>query len=112
MSNILTDGDKKYNQKKRKDTKKNRKKAKEIQQSQQIKVKKPKRWKSQPFEENIKAIPLIVFGDGMKNKDHVRIKGYTTGACGILYSKLAQRQKQHLLALVDVDEFLLAKHFQ
>jgi hypothetical protein len=36
-------------------------------------------------------VPLIVLGDGMKNKDTVKLKGLTSGVTGILRRELQKR---------------------
>jgi hypothetical protein len=39
------------------------------------------------------AITLVVFGDGMKNKDTNKIKGLQSGVTGVLRKKLLQRSR-------------------
>ncbi|KAL4213010.1 hypothetical protein AB4K20DRAFT_1884488 [Rhizopus microsporus] len=36
------------------------------------------------------SIPLVVFGDGMKNKDTVAIRDHVSGVTGILQKELLQ----------------------
>jgi hypothetical protein len=45
-------------------------------------------WLKKSAFKNSDAIPLIVFGDGMKNKDTVAIKGHTSGGTGVLQREL------------------------
>jgi hypothetical protein len=49
---------------------------------------------------------LIAFGDGMQNKDTVKIKGLQSGVTGLLRKKLIQRGRQFKNVLVDINEYL------
>ncbi|KAI8073508.1 uncharacterized protein B0P05DRAFT_580265 [Gilbertella persicaria] len=73
--NILINGAKKYNKRKRKNTKKNKRKRRKTSSTHKEK-----------FEEGDQSkIPLIVFGDGLKNKLHVKFKGLRYGVIEKLY---------------------------
>jgi hypothetical protein len=79
-------------------------KAKKLQYSDRVALKQERkkntRWRPQHF--NLSAlVPLVVFGDGMKNKDTVRIKVMS----GLLYQEIQIRQNQFLGALLDINEF-------
>jgi hypothetical protein len=54
-------------------------------------------------------VPLIVLGDGMKNKDTVKLKGLTSGVTGILRRELQKRQAVYKNAIVDINEFRTSK---
>jgi hypothetical protein len=51
-----------------------------------IRSKKPLKWPKSTFKVS-DAIPLISFGDGMKNKDTVPIKGHASGVTEVLYKR-------------------------
>ncbi|RCH93528.1 hypothetical protein CU097_009585 [Rhizopus azygosporus] len=55
------------------------------------------------------SIPLVVFGDGMKNKDTVAIRGHVSGVTGILQKELLQRSRQYKNVLVGINEFRTSK---
>jgi hypothetical protein len=52
---------------------------------------------------------LIAFGDGMQNKDTVKIKGLQSGVTGFLRKKLIQRGRQFKNVLVDINEYLTSQ---
>jgi hypothetical protein len=52
---------------------------------------------------------LIAFGDGMQNKDTVKIKGLQSGVTGLLRKKLIQRGRQFKNVLVDINEYLTSQ---
>jgi hypothetical protein len=56
-----------------------------------VKLKKPRKYQVK-FKKS-DAVLILVFGDGMKNKDTVAIKGHTSGATGVLYKELQKRSK-------------------
>jgi hypothetical protein len=113
VANILLQGGKKYNKRNRKKTKKNRKqrkkkaKAKKLQYPDRVALKQERknaRWRPQHFNPSA-LVPLVVFGDGMKNKDTVKMKGHVSGTTGLLYQEIQRRQNQFLAALLDINEF-------
>ncbi|KAI9254104.1 hypothetical protein EDC94DRAFT_618847 [Helicostylum pulchrum] len=63
-----------------------------------------RKWKPSKFVDST-LVPLVVFGDGMKQKDAVRMKKRLSGVTKILYKEIICRQKQNLAALVDINEF-------
>ncbi|KAI9268591.1 hypothetical protein EDC94DRAFT_646196 [Helicostylum pulchrum] len=65
---------------------------------------KNRKWKPGKFVDST-LVPLVVFGDGMKQKDAVRLKKRLSGATNILYKEIICRQKQNLAAIVDINEF-------
>ena len=68
--------------------------------------KKPEGWKKKKFEEEEKEkIPVVAFGDGMFNKDGVKIQGLRHGVTNILWRALKRRQPFSPLVLGSVDEF-------
>lgn len=54
-------------------------------------------------------MPLVVFGDGLKNKDHVKFKGLRHGISNKIYSQLKLRERIGELLLVDINEFKTSK---
>ena len=63
-----------------------------------------RKWKPSKFVDST-LVPLVVFGDGMKQKDAVRMKKRLSGVTKILYKEIICRQKQNLAAIVDINEF-------
>jgi hypothetical protein len=55
------------------------------------------------------AVTLVVFGDGMKNKDTAKIKGLQSGVTGLLRKPLIQRSRQFKNVLVDINEYLTSQ---
>jgi hypothetical protein len=120
MANILIDGGKKYCKRRRKCTKKNRKKRRERRKNRRKyqgkekkepvvqKKKKKQKWPNTKIDDT-EAVPLIVFGDGMRNKDTVRLKGHISGTTGVLYRELVKRSKVFDCALVDINEYKTSK---
>ncbi|KAI7908327.1 uncharacterized protein BX663DRAFT_539624 [Cokeromyces recurvatus] len=52
------------------------------------------------------CVPLVVFGDGMKNLDTVRIKGQMSGATAILEREIQLRSRTTFrLVIVSINEF-------
>ncbi|KAI7889213.1 uncharacterized protein EV154DRAFT_592502 [Mucor mucedo] len=98
--NILINGSKKYNKGRRKKTRKNkRKRSKTAAKSHKEK-----------FEEGDKSkMPLIIFGDGLKNKSHVKISGIRHGVSEMIYRQLKLREKLGELLLLDIDEYKTSK---
>ncbi|KAI8082149.1 hypothetical protein BDF21DRAFT_487703 [Thamnidium elegans] len=70
---------------------------------------KKNRYKAKKKFQESDHIPLISFGDGMKNKDTVRIKCHTSGCTAVLYKELRQRLKRFRYVLVDINEFRTSK---
>ncbi|KAI8087808.1 uncharacterized protein B0P05DRAFT_532351, partial [Gilbertella persicaria] len=54
-------------------------------------------------------MPLIVFGDGLKNKSHAKFKGLRYGVIEKLYRQLRIREKHGELLLLDIDEYKTSK---
>ncbi|RCH85462.1 hypothetical protein CU098_009488, partial [Rhizopus stolonifer] len=50
-------------------------------------------------------MPLIIFGNGMKGKSHVRFRGKRVGVSEIIYRHLKRREKLGELSVLDIDEF-------
>ncbi|RCH84655.1 hypothetical protein CU097_005445 [Rhizopus azygosporus] len=55
------------------------------------------------------SIPLVVFGDGMKNKDTIAIRDHVSGVMGTLQKELLQRSRQFKDVLVGINEFRASK---
>lgn len=60
-------------------------------------------------EGNPHKMPLIVFGDGLKNKSQVKYRGLRTGITDKLYRKLKSREKFGELLVLDINEFKTSK---
>ncbi|KAI7889643.1 uncharacterized protein EV154DRAFT_273304 [Mucor mucedo] len=58
---------------------------------------------------NNNKMPLVIFGDGLKNKDHVKFKGLRRGISNKIYSQLKIRERIGELLLVDINEFKTSK---
>ncbi|KAG2208314.1 hypothetical protein INT47_006170, partial [Mucor saturninus] len=54
-------------------------------------------------------MPLIIFGDGLKNKSQTKFKGLRSGVTDKLYRQLKRREKLGELLLVDINEFKTSK---
>jgi hypothetical protein len=54
-------------------------------------------------------MPLVVFGDGLKNEYHVRFRGLRHGVSGKLYKQLKIRERRGELLLMDISEFKTSK---
>ncbi|KAI8056316.1 uncharacterized protein B0P05DRAFT_560414 [Gilbertella persicaria] len=54
-------------------------------------------------------MPLIVFGDDLKNKSYVKFKGLRYGVIEKLYRQLRIREKREELLLLDIDEYKNSK---
>ncbi|KAI8973558.1 hypothetical protein BDF20DRAFT_989513 [Mycotypha africana] len=67
------------------------------------------RWAAATFSDARTKLPLIVFGDGMRNKDNVHFKGHSSGVTGNLYRTLLRRKRCFLAAVVDINEFKTSK---
>lgn len=50
-------------------------------------------------------MPLVVFGDGMKEKSHVKFKGKRVGVSEIIFKHLKRREKLGEVFVLDIDEF-------
>jgi hypothetical protein len=61
------------------------------------------------FEVAKGSVPLIAFGNGMFNKDHVAIKGHRVGLTNTLWQTLKHRQRRGDLLLAYVDEYKTSK---
>ncbi|KAI8970480.1 hypothetical protein BDF20DRAFT_916276 [Mycotypha africana] len=114
MANMLIDGGKKFNIRKRKKTNKNKRRKRKRRKGQKTvearnKAENANRWTAAAFSEDRTKFPLIVFGDGMRNKDNVHFKGHSSGVTGKLYRTLLRRQRYFLAAVVDINEFKTSK---
>ncbi|GAA5812996.1 hypothetical protein MFLAVUS_006462 [Mucor flavus] len=120
--NILLNGGKKYNKQKRKQTKWNRKKRKKAQRSHanfqekdaasnSVHRKKSSNRKNKNcFKEgDVKKMPLVVFGDGLKNKDHIKLKGHRHGLSNKIYKQLKLREGLGELLLLNINEYYTSK---
>ncbi|KAG2203207.1 hypothetical protein INT46_008991 [Mucor plumbeus] len=130
MVNMLLNGDKKYNKKKRNKTKrkkwrKMKKAAKKSNERLDRKarakkkindndasgtvgihdVTKSNKWKPSKFEYDKSKVPLIVFGAGMVGKDSIKLIGLRHGVTGMFYRTLKKRKKEGELLVVPIDEF-------
>ncbi|ORE07158.1 hypothetical protein BCV72DRAFT_304893 [Rhizopus microsporus var. microsporus] len=54
-------------------------------------------------------MPLVIFGDGLKNKDHVRFKGLRHGVSNRIYRQLKHREGLGELLLLDINKFKTSK---
>jgi hypothetical protein len=61
--------------------------------------------KSHFNEGDTTRMPLIVFGDGLKGKAHVRFRKRRVGVSEIIYKNLKNRERQGQLLLLDINEF-------
>lgn len=68
-------------------------------------MKKKKKKKKKAEFKRSDTVPLIIFGDGMKHKHTVKIKGQVGWVTGILTKELKKREKYLKNVLVDVNEF-------
>ncbi|GAA5816891.1 hypothetical protein MFLAVUS_010426 [Mucor flavus] len=95
--NILINGGKKYNPNKRKKTKKNRSHL-------PVDIRRTN-YKNRFTEGDSTEMPLVVFGDGLKGKSHVKFKGRRTGVSEIIYRQLKRREKLREVLVLDINEF-------
>ncbi|ORE02990.1 hypothetical protein BCV72DRAFT_296959 [Rhizopus microsporus var. microsporus] len=106
--NILINGLKKYNKSRRRHIKSNKRKRKktreEIGQNRQEQHVQPNRVPQFQVGDQTK-MPLVIFGDGMKNKDHVKFKCLWHGVSGKLYKQLQRRERLGELILLDINEY-------
>ncbi|KAI7891472.1 uncharacterized protein EV154DRAFT_442882 [Mucor mucedo] len=116
--NILINGSKKYNKGRRKKTRKNKRKRSKTAAKYQSNTpqagsrqrKSASRSHKEKFEEGDKSkMPLIIFGDGLKNKSHVKISGIRHGVSEMIYRQLKLREKLGELLLLDIDEYKTSK---
>lgn len=69
-----------------------------------------KRNYKEKFEEgDPKKMPMIIFGNGLKNKSQVKFKGLRHGVTERIYRQLKLREKLGELILLDVDEYNTSK---
>lgn len=54
-------------------------------------------------------MPLVIFGDGLRNKDHLKFKGLRTGVSNKLYNRLKLRESLGELLLLDIHEYNTSK---
>lgn len=117
MGNILLNGGKKYNKSRRKKTNRNKRRKRRRNKSRN-------RVESQPTKSNCmrkevmfkkskfltsNRVPVVVFGDGLKNKENTRMKGQLPGASGVLLRSLHQRTKQLTAATIMINEHNTSK---
>ncbi|KAG2209788.1 hypothetical protein INT47_001936 [Mucor saturninus] len=117
--NILINGSTKYNKNRRKNTRRNKGKRRKLNSrytrdlsntKQSKKGKQVARAFKEKFEEGDKSkMPMIIFGDGLKNKSHVRFKGLRHGVIDKLYKQLKRRENLGELLLLDIDEYNTSK---
>ncbi|KAG2200602.1 hypothetical protein INT47_007346 [Mucor saturninus] len=109
--NILINGSTKYNKKRRKNKKKSKKRRRSrIVDSLKSKPKIIKREHKEKFEGGDRnKMPLIIFGDGLKNKSQTKFKGLRSGVMDKLYRQLKRREKLGELLLVNINEFKTSK---
>ncbi|KAI8981971.1 hypothetical protein BDF20DRAFT_864360 [Mycotypha africana] len=62
-------------------------------------------WLQEKFMNKRLVMTLVGFGTGMFGKSTVRMKRQISGVAGVLYKTLLNRQKQQLVAVVDVDDY-------
>ncbi|KAG2191036.1 hypothetical protein INT47_006012 [Mucor saturninus] len=117
--NILINGSKKYNKGRRKKTRKNKRKRSKTAakyqsntpQASSRRGKRASRNHKEKFEEGDKSkMPLIIFGDGLKNKSRVKISGLRHGVSEMIYKQLKLREKLGELLLLDIDEYKTSKN--
>ena len=53
-------------------------------------------------------MPLVVLGDGMLNKNHVKFKGKMIGVVGVIHEQLKLRESRGELLLLTMDVFLIS----
>ncbi|KAL7326540.1 hypothetical protein PS15p_208868 [Mucor circinelloides] len=117
--NILINGGKKYNKGKRKKTRANRKRRRRNrcsstraprERSPIAAITRSKRKNKACFEVGDKSkMPLVIFGDGLKNKDHTKFRGLRHGVSNKIYKQLQARERIGELLLVDINEFKTSK---
>ena len=56
-----------------------------------------------------KKMPLVIFGDGLRNKDHIKFKGIRHGVSDNIYRQLMHREKLGGLLLLDINEYKTSK---
>lgn len=54
-------------------------------------------------------MPLVIFGNGLKNKSHVKFKGLRHGVSERVYRQLRLQEKLGELVLLDIDEHRASK---
>lgn len=117
MANILLNGGKKYNGNKRRKTNRNKRRKRRRRRSRvqdeaqpasdNYHPKEPVFQKSK-FTSSVK-VPVVVFGDGLKNKENTPMKGQLSGTSGVCLRSLYQRMKQLTAAVVMINEFNTSK---
>ncbi|KAG2235379.1 hypothetical protein INT48_004998 [Thamnidium elegans] len=50
-------------------------------------------------------MPLMIFGDSMKGKSHVKHKGHRVGVLKIIYRQLKRKEKLGEVFVLDINEF-------
>ena len=54
-------------------------------------------------------MPLVIFGDGLRNKDHIKFKGLRHGVSNKIYRQLKHREGLGDLLLFDINEYKISK---
>ncbi|CEI97915.1 hypothetical protein G6F70_005980 [Rhizopus microsporus] len=54
-------------------------------------------------------MPLVIFGNGLRNKDHVKFKGLRHGVSNKTYRQLKRREGLGKLLLLDINECKTSK---
>lgn len=54
-------------------------------------------------------VPIVIFGDGLKNKENGRMRGQPPEASGVLLRSLYQRTKQLTAGAVMINEYNTSK---
>jgi hypothetical protein len=58
------------------------------------------------FKEGTKdKMPMVTFGDGTHNRDHIRFKGHMHGITDKIYGNLQRLEKLGELLLLDINKF-------
>jgi hypothetical protein len=65
-------------------------------------------YKKSKFTTSVK-VPVVVFGDGLKNKESVPMKRQLSGTNGVVLRSLYQRSKQLTAAVVMINEYNTSK---
>ncbi|CEP17420.1 hypothetical protein [Parasitella parasitica] len=117
MANILLKDGRKYNKAKRRKTSRNkrrkrrRRKSKnqgEIQAATSNYLPKESIYKKSKFISSGK-LPVVVFGDGLKNEENVPMKGQLSGTSGVVLKSLYERLEQLTVAVVMMNEHNASK---
>ncbi|KAI7890973.1 uncharacterized protein EV154DRAFT_551845 [Mucor mucedo] len=107
---VLINGSTKYNKNRRKNTRRKKRKRRKLNSRYKRDLSNTKQAFKEKFKEGDKSkMPMIIFGDGLKNKSHVRFKGPRHGVIDKLYRQLKRRENLGELLLLDIDEYNTSK---